>query len=37
MGKKSTTQKTPERAFVTVKLKDRMAAVPEVKDGRLAT
>lgn len=33
MGKKSTTQKTSERAFVTVKLKDRMAAVPEVKDG----
>jgi hypothetical protein len=35
MGKKSTTQKTPERAFATVKLKDRMAAVPEVKDGKV--
>jgi hypothetical protein len=35
MGKKSTTQKTSERAFVTVKLKDRMAAVPEVRDGKV--
>lgn len=35
MGKKSTTQITPERALVTVKLKDRMAAVPEVKDGKV--
>lgn len=35
MGKKSTTQKTPERAFVTVKLKDGMASVPDVKDGKV--
>jgi len=35
MGKKSTTQKTPERAFVTVKLKDRMTTVPDVLDGKV--